>query len=130
MGVQTDSEESIVFPRLVYIGDIPIEPMRGGSALIYRLLDEYPSDRLLILQTSEIPLKGDRLTSIKYERVFLEGQRLCTTRLSRLGHSWTMLRASTQVSKVSRLTKSFRPEGVLTDSAWPCLDTGGEICRD
>ncbi len=37
-------------PRLVYAGDVPVEASFHGSALLYRLLADWPADRLMIIE--------------------------------------------------------------------------------
>ena len=39
-------------PRLLYLGDVPVEASYHGSALIYRLLQHYPVDRLMIIESN------------------------------------------------------------------------------
>src|SRR5690349_7624428 len=43
--------DSADLPRLVYIGDVPIESTYHGSILLYRLFEAYPADKLLIIET-------------------------------------------------------------------------------
>ena len=42
--------EASTLPRLLYIGDVPVEASYHGSALLYRLLQTYPPDRLRIIE--------------------------------------------------------------------------------
>src|SRR6185436_6143299 len=53
-------------PKLLYIGDVPVEASFHGSILLYRLLQEYPPDRLFIIERGQASLPGRRLPGVKY----------------------------------------------------------------
>ena len=46
-------------PRLLYVGDVPVEASYHGSALIYRLLQRYPVERLRIVEGNIFPAGTD-----------------------------------------------------------------------
>ena len=41
-----------MLPRLLYVGDVPVEASYHGSALLHRLLVNYPPDRLSVIETA------------------------------------------------------------------------------
>src|SRR4030095_12339472 len=51
-------------PRLLYIADVPVEASFHGSTLLYRLLQNYPSERLFILEHGQASLPQRRLPGV------------------------------------------------------------------
>ena len=49
-----------MLPRLLYLGDVPVESSYHGSALLHRLLADYPPEQLLILETGAASSKPER----------------------------------------------------------------------
>ena len=74
-------------PRLLVLGDVPVEETYHGSLLLYRLLSEYPPDRLEIVETGNPSTPGQRLVGANYYSVPLANQRCLNTRF----HSWFSL---------------------------------------
>src|SRR5262245_25436219 len=102
-------------PRLVYIGDVSVEPTVYGSALLYRLLSGYPKEKLLILEGSPWRSSPDRrLPAIAYESLQVGNSRLIHSRLARFYGSWLLRTAEARRRLVDRLTAAFKPEAVLT----------------
>lgn len=54
-------------PQLLYIADVPVEASYHGSMLLYRLLQEYPSERLFIIEHGHASLPHRRLPDVKYD---------------------------------------------------------------
>ena len=81
-------------PRLMYIGDVPVESTVAGSALIYRLLQDYPVDRLCIVEgniaTSQI---DKRLPQVAYNSISVVIKRLLNSRFVLLYTSFLLLTA-------------------------------------
>jgi glycosyltransferase involved in cell wall biosynthesis len=102
-------------PRLLYIADVPVEASYHGSALVYRLLQNYPARNLLVVEQSYYrSLPERRLANVRYEELDLPWDRLLKTRLHSLATSMLTLRAGLQHRKVSRLLAGFQPQAVLT----------------
>ena len=53
-------------PSLVYVGDVPVEASYHGSALLHRLLSDYPSERLTIIETATESQPQRRLPNVNY----------------------------------------------------------------
>lgn len=104
-----------MLPRLLYIADVPIENSLHGSALLYRLLLDYPRDRLRIVETGAQPsLPHRRLPGVDYRHVPQRLGRLRRTRLAKLVNSMAMLGAA-HVSRATRIaTLGFDADAVLT----------------
>lgn len=102
-------------PRLLYIGDVPVEPTVYGSALLYRLLLGYPKERLLILEGNlwrSSPIR--RLPSVRYESLQIGISRLINSRLTCAYGSWLLKTAETKWKSIDRLLNGFKPDAVLT----------------
>ena len=105
----SDSDRHL--PRLVYVGDAPVEAGMGGSALIYRLLCEYPPDRLLVMQGRE----GNalrRLSGVRY--VIGTPIRNVPSRLPGLHAILSMARAYIAADALATHVKGFQADAVVT----------------
>ena len=61
---------STFLPRLLYIGDVPVESSYHGSALLFRLLQGWPSERLRVIEANLLrSLPERRLPGIQYEEL-------------------------------------------------------------
>jgi hypothetical protein len=102
-------------PRLVYIGDVPVESSYHGSALLYRLLQDYPPDKLLMIEAGEAAsLPERRLPGRQYRECLRPGGRLQRTRLARWAASWFVTRMSAGYAPFRRASRGFDPQAVLT----------------
>lgn len=111
----TDTRASL--PRLLYLADVPVEASYHGSALVYRLLEGYPPDRLRVMETNlmrSIPER--RLPSVAYSELLLGPRRPLHTRFSRWYAAWLTFRAIACTAKASRLLTDFLPDAVLSVS--------------
>ncbi len=105
---------SLDLPRLLYLGDVPVEASYHGSALLFRLLQSWPSNRLRIIETNLLrSLPDRRLSGIQYEELQVGNYRLLHTRFARWYAAWLM-RTSRSAGQVARLLAGFRSEAVLT----------------
>lgn len=104
-----------VLPRLLYVGDVPVECSSHGSALLYRLLETYPADRLFILETvSRESLPARRLRHVPYGRFNIGGTRWLNTRFTRWVGSAFTFRAPGRARLLDQSLAGFAPEAVLT----------------
>jgi glycosyltransferase involved in cell wall biosynthesis len=102
-------------PRLLYVADVPVEASYHGSALIYRLLQSYPSKDLLIAEQSfQKSLPARRLTDVRYEEISVRSGRLLKTRFAVDAAAWLMLTAKFKERRIRNLLGLFRPQAVLT----------------
>jgi glycosyltransferase involved in cell wall biosynthesis len=103
------------FPRLLYIGDVPVDATTGGSAFVYRLLQGYPPGQLRVVEGSmwsSVPDK--RLPNVAYDKLSLGPRRLLYSRLSAQYSGYLCLIAALQSYRLGGIVKSFQPEAVLT----------------
>ena len=104
-------------PRLLYIGDVPVESSLHGSALIYRLLQNYPPEKLRIIEGStRNSLPERRLKGVPYGSVPVGWRRPLSTRFYRWAHLTYTVGAAFRIGAVERLLDGFQPEAVLTVS--------------
>jgi glycosyltransferase involved in cell wall biosynthesis len=105
-------------PRLVYVGDVPASPTVAGAALLYRLLQAYPPDRLLVISEGT-PARSDsrRLPGVRYETYDLPAERFLKTRFAPLAGAARFLTAGRQSHKIESAMKDFDPQAVLTVAA-------------
>src|SRR4051812_48302616 len=54
LGTDVDEKRlsSVMLPRLLYVGDVPVEASYHGSALLHRLLSDYPHEKLTVIETA------------------------------------------------------------------------------
>lgn len=108
-------DPSVDLPRLLYIGDVPVEASYHGSALLYRLLQTYPRERLRIVEAGLEASRPDRrLAGVEYRQVPLKGRRLLSTRFHRQVSSFFSLLAPWRAGAMRAACKGFQPEAVLT----------------
>lgn len=102
-------------PRLLYLADVSVESSYHGSALIHRLLQNYPPESLRIVETGWVVSQPERrLARVKYTALPLVNARWLNTRFSRLVSVWFSLRAGRGASAVANQLGGFQPETVLT----------------
>jgi len=107
--------EDKYLPRLLYIGDVPVESTVAGSALLYRLLQEYSRDNLCIVEgnivTSDVQ---KRLPDVTYRTFSVGYKRLLSSRLVFLYTSYLVLTARWRFNQLTNLINDFQPEAIIT----------------
>jgi glycosyltransferase involved in cell wall biosynthesis len=102
-------------PYLLYLADVPVEASYHGSALIYRLLSFYPTERLRIIEGNLLRSQPQRrLPNVQYGELRQGSRRLMDTRFNRWYSSWLMKTAKAWKNQLPQLIGSFKPEAVLT----------------
>lgn len=102
-------------PRLLYLADVPVEASYHGSALVHRLLQDYPPEALRIVESgSHASLPERRLAGVNYTALPLSQARWINTRFSRQVSAWLSLRAGRRAALVADHLVGFQPEAVLT----------------
>src|SRR5688572_18338859 len=103
-----------MLPRLLYVGDVPVEASYHGSALLHRLLGDYPVDRLTVIETAAPSTPARRLPKVKYLSHPIGKQRLLNTRFHSHAVAWFSRAATRSGPRISALLNGFACEGVLT----------------
>jgi glycosyltransferase involved in cell wall biosynthesis len=102
-------------PRLLYLGDVPVESSYHGSALIYRLLQTYPPEKLRIIEGNlRNSLPERRLAGVSYSSVKVGWKRPLYTRFTRWANLTYSYAAHWKMRAVRRTLGNFHPEAVLT----------------
>ena len=101
-------------PGLVYVGDVPVEASYHGSALLHRLLSDYPSGRLTIIETATESQTERRLPNTNYISRPIGKQRWLNTRFHPYVATWFTHAAKSIGRQISQSLNGFECEGVLT----------------
>jgi glycosyltransferase involved in cell wall biosynthesis len=111
------SEKQIDEPRLLYVGDVPVESSYHGSALLFRLLQEYDPDKLCIVETNHLrSLRERRLPKVRYRELRLGWNRPLYSRFSGIYASYVIRRAGGFHRQLPALLGDFVPDAVITVS--------------
>ena len=103
-----------MLPRLLYVGDVPVEASYHGSALLHRLLGDYPADRLTVIETAAPSVASRRLPEVNYLSHPIGKQRWLNTRFHSQAVAWFSRAATQRGPQISALLNGFACEGVLT----------------
>ncbi|HEX6044892.1 MAG TPA: glycosyltransferase [Pyrinomonadaceae bacterium] len=95
------------------MGDVPVESTYHGSALLHRLLSDYPTDRLTILETGTPSQPSRRLKDVSYLSHPLDGSRWLKTRFHPFAMVWFSHRAL-QALPAALPLDAIEFDGVLT----------------
>lgn len=98
-------------PRILYIGQVPIEAGLHGSVLLYRLLYEYPPERLMIVEGRK-SIGFERLHGVRYETI--RKMRFVPSRWPQLWTLVQVIRSRLVAAHITALTRAFCPQAVLT----------------
>jgi hypothetical protein len=103
-----------VLPRLLYLADVPVESSQHGSALLYRALEQYPADRLRIIETGEVSVPARRLRQVAYAHLPIGRRRWLDTRLHGVYSAWLSWRAAGRAGRAVASLSGFDVDAVLT----------------
>ena len=104
-----------MLPRLLYLGDVPVEASYHGSALLFRLLRQYPPDRLRIIEGNLLPSQVDRrLPGVRYQALEVGRARLLNSRLHDWYSAWLAARSAARTRQLPGLLDGFEPDAVVT----------------
>lgn len=120
---------SSTVPNLLYLANVPVECSYHGSALMYRLLQAYPPEKLCIVESLYRSLPGRRLPGVRYVTIRTSIERLMRTRFAELYSSFQFLLAPTWMGKVERAIAPFEPEAVLTVAHGPLWSTAAKFAK-
>ena len=99
----------------MYLADVPVESSYHGSALLFRLLRDWPAQRLRVIESDLLRSQPDRrLPGVSYAELQVGSRRLLHTRFAQWYGAWLLKTAGRSVNRVMRLLAGFRPEAVLT----------------
>lgn len=118
-------------PNLLYISDVAVESTLAGELLLYRLLRQYPSDRLTIAQSNVGRSRPEkRLPDVEYVDYQFGNTRILNSRLTQWYGSWLHYKARWIPTTLKRVVDDVEPEAILTvwhDYSWL---TAAEVARN
>ena len=100
--------------NLLYVGDVPVEASYHGSALLHRLLSDYPPEHLTVIETATRSEPARRLPKVNYISYPIGNQRWLNTRFHPYAVAWYSQASTRLAPKISQSLNGFRVEGVLT----------------
>jgi glycosyltransferase involved in cell wall biosynthesis len=103
-----------LLPSVVYVGDVPVEASYHGSALLHRLLSEYPPERLTIIETATQSQRDRRLPNINYASRRIGKQRWLNTRFHPYAVAWFTHAAPSMAPQISRSLNGVASDCVLS----------------
>ena len=103
-----------LLPRLVYVGDVPVEASYHGSALLHRLLSDYPTSHLAVIETATESQPERRLPNIKYASYPIGKPRWLNTRFHPYAVAWYSHVAQRIAPQLAQSLNGFDGEIVLT----------------
>ncbi|HEX8028521.1 MAG TPA: glycosyltransferase, partial [Vicinamibacterales bacterium] len=106
-------------PRLLYIGDVSVADTMAGEALLYRLLQFYPPEKLSVICAVRPGMP--KLPGVEYHHWGLAWPRLLHSRVAEeyvLWHAWRYYKVP---AAIARIASTFKAEAILSIShvsAW------------
>jgi hypothetical protein len=118
-------------PRLLYVGDVPVEASYHGSALLYRLLQSYPSEKLRVIESNLIRSQSKRrLPRVPYAPLAVGYARPLHTRFARCYSSWLTLLSRRHRRRMEAALDHFSPEAILTVAHGFLWDCAAQFAKD
>jgi glycosyltransferase involved in cell wall biosynthesis len=102
------------YPRLLYVGDVPVEASYHGSALLHRVLSDYPHDRLTVIETARESDPARRLTKVNYISHPIGKARWLNTRFHEYALAWFTQAGKRVAPKIAQSVNGAGFESVLT----------------
>src|SRR5215216_1700495 len=100
--------------RLLYVGDVPVEASYHGSALLHRLLSDYPPDSLTIIETGPQSESKRRLPNVNYISHPIGNPRWLNTRFHPYAVAWFTHAGKRVAPKIVQSVNGAGFESVLT----------------
>ena len=109
----TNPVESL--PHLLYLADVPVEASFHGSAVMHRLLGEWPAEKLMLVEPGFAQSQpARRLANVRYRTLSFGIPRLLHSRLANVYGSFVLASAKSRSAALGKLLCDFQPEAVLT----------------
>ena len=103
-----------MLPRLLYVSDVPVEASYHGSALLHRLLSDYPHDRLTVIETATESDPVRRLPNVNYISHRIGKTRWLNTRFHPYVAAWYTRTSERFAPKIVQSVNGAGFESVLT----------------
>jgi len=115
------------YPKLLLVSDIYPEAGSGGAMVLYRLLEQYPADRLLVVSKESKP--SGRLPNVTYLSI---DNPIPRWMMMRVNPFWPVMMARKSrylAGSVFQQIDGFKPEAVLTVAQDHLCFVASEISR-
>jgi hypothetical protein len=114
------SAEEEDLPRLAVVVDIGVERISGGMLLLYRLLSQYPRNRLCVVyDPSQSPANlSDRLPGVVYHPLPLRIPKWVRNRLNPFWPLAASVWARGQADQLLKRLEKFQPDAILSMPHW------------
>lgn len=103
-------------PKILYISDVPVELSSAGATLLYRLLEHYPKDKLVIMQGVGVNKDQPRIPGVEYHIVKSPLERLRYTRFAKYLKGLFLAAEIIGSSKARKMIRTYKPDLILTVS--------------
>ncbi|HEX6730806.1 MAG TPA: glycosyltransferase [Pyrinomonadaceae bacterium] len=103
-----------MLPDLLYVGDVPVESSYHGSAILYRLLENYSGAKLTIVETGSISEPERRLPNVTYFSHPIARSRFLNTRLHPYAVAWFSMKATGTTGNILKAIGKITFQSVLT----------------
>ena len=103
-----------MFTNLLYVGDVPVEASYHGSALLHRLLTDYPHEKLTVIETATQSEPKRRLPNVSYMSHPIGKPRLLNTRFHPYAVAWFSQAGARRGPRIAQSLNGFKFEAVLT----------------
>jgi glycosyltransferase involved in cell wall biosynthesis len=115
MTLTAGSAVACQLPRLLYIGDTPVEATVAGAALLYRLLQNYPVERLCVAESNLILSNpSHRLLDVDYRTFSIGFKRPLHSRFTHAYTSYLVATASWKQALFNKYLQQFQPDAIVT----------------
>lgn len=105
--------EARISPKILYVGDVPVERSYHGSALLYRLLELHTAG-LTIVETGNVSSNTRRLPDVSYSPLRLANQRWLNTRFHSYVCAYNSYVATGAGEELNRVVENVECDCVLT----------------
>jgi len=118
-------------PRIAYLGEVPVRALSAGSAVLYRLFENYPADRLLLLEDACLPIPptAPQLNGVQTIHYHFLRERWLRTRWRDWFGAWFYLRAGRPAAQLADQVAAFGAQAIVGIAHGHSWWTAAELAR-
>ena len=118
-----------MIPVFLYVGDVPVEASYHGSALLHRMLSDYPPEKLTILETATQSKPERRIPHVNGISQPIGKQRWLDPRFHPYAMAWFTNASKRAAQRISQSINGFDYQSVFTVAHGFGWLAGGEIAE-
>ena len=122
--------EKLGHKRLLYIGDVPIEPSHAGSLLLWRLFEGWPPDRIGVIESSLYGRITESHLPCFHHRFNFPIRRIFSTRLHKLLSTLFIKMSRYLAIGFRKAATNFNPDAIVTVAHGYSWLAACELARD